>query len=190
MALASPDQFRHVYHLSPLRLLPLPLLWGTIVGLLLGLSASGDANPAESRALLLAALLFTLIMLPFFALLWHSSLVLTREGIAHHQFGYTVRSRWDNLLALSLTAGAQSLVLERPGTRSRALRYSARFMSKLTPALASGLFGEDHLLAEGRLILIAPFMAHWKRGPLRDDLRRWAPHLFDAGGEPRVPDRA
>lgn len=186
LTVASSGEFRHVYHLSPARLLLLPLVWGLIVGPLLALAASDGGTPAETLAFVGAALLFTLIMLPFCALAWHARLVLTPEGIAHHQFGYTVRSRWDNLLALSLAAGAQCLVLEQPGTRSRLLRGSARLMSSVVPTIADGVFGDADLLAEGRLILLAPFMGHWRRGPLRDDLLRWAPRLFEADGAPRA----
>ena len=184
---ALPDKSRHVYHLSPARLLPLPLLWAAIAGMLLTLSASADSNPAEARAFLWTALLVTVIMLPFLALLWQSRLVLTAEGISHHQFGYTIRSRWDNLQTLRLAPGAQSLVLAQPGTCSRPLRWSARILARAVPVHAGAMFGDVDRLAEGRLILIAPFMAHWRRGPLREDLRRWAPHLFDAGGKPRAP---
>lgn len=182
MTVASPDDVRHVYRLNLARRLLLPVIWGLIVGPLLALSASAGGTLAETRSFAVAALLVTLILLPFCALGWHSRLVLTPEGIAHHQFGYTVRSRWDNLQALCLAPGAQSLLLTQPGTDSRLLRWSARLMASVVPAIADGLFGDVDLLAQGRVILLAPFMASWRRGPLRDDLRRWAPHLFEADG--------
>jgi hypothetical protein len=189
MAVAASNVVPHVYHLSLPRLLLLPLFWGATVGPMLALAASASSTADETRVFVLTALIVTLIMLPFYALAWQSRLVLTPEDIAHHQFGYTVRSRWDNLQALSLVAGAQALVLEQPGTRSRLLRWSARWMSSAVPVIADGVFGDCDLLAEGRLILLAPFMAHWRRGPLRDDLLRWAPQLFEADGKPQVRGR-
>lgn len=180
MPLPPHRQLPHVYHLGLARLLPLPVLWALLTGPLLLLGLSGPASdPNESDAWVLVALILTLIMLPFFALLWQSRLVLTPEGIAHHQFGYTVRSSWSNLKALTLTPGEQALVLGVPGTRSRLLRWSARILPAVVPFSADAVVGDVDALAEGRLILLAPFMTHWKRGPLRDDLLRWAPQLFD-----------
>ena len=180
MQLPPPHQLAHVYHLSLARLLPLPLLWAVLTATLLLLGLSGPASdPNESDAFVFVALVLTLIMLPFFALLWQSRLVLTAEGIAHHQFGYTVRSSWSNLKALSLVPGQQALVLDAPGTRSSLLRWSARILPAMVPISADALVGDTQALAEGRLILLAPFMTHWKRGPLRDDLLHWAPQLFD-----------
>jgi len=46
--------------------------------------------------------------------------------------------------------------------------------------------GDAAAVADGRVIALAPFMADWKKGPLREDLQRWAPHLFDAAGPPKL----
>ena len=184
--IAARAAVRHVYHLSPLRLLPLPLVWALIIGLLIlaGLDAP-SLSSAEARAFTLTAGIFTLIMLPFFAILWQSRLVLTPEGITHHQFGYSVRSNWSNLESLILARGAESLVLREPGTHSGLLKLSARLLPVIV--LGSRLFGDPGALAAGRLILLGPFMSRWKRGSLHDDLRRWAPQLFDSSGEVRCP---
>jgi hypothetical protein len=179
---------RHVYHLSSMRLMLLPAVWVLMLGLLLlplllapATDASTDsaADAAADHALPLTAALFTLILLPFVAIAWQSRLVLTPQGIAHHQLGYTVRSPWANLVALDLTAGRQALYLAEPGSRSRLLRWSSRAVAAGAPGLADGLIGDPQALAQGRLIFLAPFMQHWRRGPLRDDLKRWAPHLFE-----------
>ena len=181
MNTASPRPFRHVYHLGLARLLPLPLVWTLVVGLLLvaPLSSPG-AEREEWEAILLVCGAFTLIMLPFFAIVWQSRLVLTPDGIAHHQFGYTVRSTWGNLEKLVLQRGSEALILREPGTRSRLLRNSIRLLPYLSPAPSNGMFGDLRALSAGRLILLTPFMAHFKRGPLHDDLKRFAPHLFVA----------
>ncbi|HEY8243189.1 MAG TPA: hypothetical protein VII68_06985 [Casimicrobiaceae bacterium] len=175
MASASSRDARHVYHLSLPRLLLLPIVWALVVGPLFVAGVAG--GPAdEARAYLVSVLIVTLVVLPWWVVVWQSRLVLTPDGIAHHQFGYTVRSRWDNVEALSLDAGAQALLLREPGTQSRLLRWSSRFLASIVPSIANGMFGDADRLAEGRLILLSPFMAHWKRG-LRDDLVRWAPRL-------------
>ncbi len=116
-------------------------------------------------------------MLPLFGIIWRSRLVLTSEGIEHHQFGYTVRSSWANLESLSLSPGTEALYLREPGTTSRLLPVSVRLLGLI--GLADGLVGDATSMAEGRMIFLGPFMARWKRGPLRDDVLRWAPDLFD-----------
>jgi hypothetical protein len=172
---------RHVYHLNTVRLLALPVVWALLTALLLlpFLTATG-LDPAEDAALLLGAAVVTLILLPIFAITWQSRLVLTAQGIAHHQLGYTVRSPWANLVALDLSAGRQALTLGEPGCSSRLLRWASLAMAFAMPDWAEGLYGDVDALAQGRLIPLAPFMSHWKQGPLHADLLRWAPHVFAA----------
>ncbi|MEO6929027.1 MAG: hypothetical protein ABI190_07655 [Casimicrobiaceae bacterium] len=132
---------------------------------------------ADREAALITAGIVTLIMLPFFGIMWQSRLVLTPEGIEHHQFGYTVRSSWANLESLSLSPGAEALYLRESGTTSRLLRASVMLLKPT--GVADGLVGNPTSMAEGRMIFLAPFMARWKRGPLRDDVLHWAPALVD-----------
>lgn len=163
--------FRRVYHLSRGRLLLLPATWGLFAGMFL---LSAVADPGEDRvAMLLAAVALTAIFAPFVAITWHSRLVLTEWGISHYQFGYTVRSSWQNLQALSIDPGGGALYLKEPGTRSVLLRWSSK--------VAGGVVASDaEALGQGRLILLTPFMSHYHRGPLREDLMRYAPQLFNS----------
>ena len=178
MKTCLPDAaVRHVYHLGPIRMLLLPLTWGLLVALLGIPFWSPPSSPEERQAALIAIGVVTLILLPFFAITWQSRLVLTSEGIEHHQFGYTVRSSWANLESLSLSPGAEALYLRERGTTSRLLGISVRLL--IATSLAAGLVGDPESLAEGRMISLGPFMAHWKQGPLRDDVLHWAPDLFD-----------
>ncbi len=182
------DALQRVYHVGAGRLLALPLLWGGLVALLVATSVGADSSdPGGRQALLLGAGVVTLLVLPLFVLVWNSRLVLSPEGIAHHQWAYTVRSSWANLEALSLGPGAEALLLREPGSHSALLRLAAELLNliHLRPSLA----GDLNSLAAGRFIFLAPFMAHWKRGPLREDILRWAPHLFDAAGEAKKVDR-
>lgn len=172
---------RRIYRLSFARLLPLPVFWGLTVGGLLWLSATAETLQ-ERDAFLLTSGLLTLIFLPFIWIVWSSRLVLTSEGLAHHQFGYTVRSSWQNLETLHLVAGSEALQLKEPGTRSGLLRAAATLMEGRMPVPQQAR-GGGNLLAEGRLILLTPFMQHWKSGALRADLERHAPHLFEVAGD-------
>ena len=187
MPSAESPQLRHVYHISWPRLLPLPLL---VLGLFLLFAV--DECPAfgakiswgDYLAVLGAILVF---FSPFLLLLWQSRLVLTPEGIAHHQFGYTVRSTWADVeyIMMNRNAGAPALYLAKPGTHSFLLRAATGFVGATMPG-ASGMFGNTQKLGQGRLILLAPFMIHWNKGALRADIQRWAPHLFDEDGSIKV----
>jgi hypothetical protein len=150
--------------------------------LLMPLFSDVPETPGENRAFVLAAVTLTAILLPFFWMLWYSRLVLTPGGIVHYQIGYSVRSTWANVEQLDLSAGTQSLILIEPGTSSKLLRLTTKWIHGTRPITGPAIFGDLDLLGDGRMIFLAPFMVHWKRGPLRDDLLRWAPHLFDENG--------
>ena len=178
MSKSSKEDFRHVYHLGPGRLLIFPLLWLVFSAILtLGL---WDAKSRWAGLVCLGGL--TLFFLVFQAIIWQSRLVLNAQGISHHQFGYTVRSSWENLHLLVMQVDTSHLILKERGSLSRLLGFSVGMLGAGT---ARGLIGDPQAFAEGRVIMIAPFMAHWRRGPLRADLQRWAPQLFDANGNPK-----
>jgi hypothetical protein len=182
----ADEPFRRVYHLSLVRLLIFPIIWviGVTFCICLVYSRGEAFTPHANRVLLFLVGIITAFVLPFFGLIWQSRLVLTPQGIAHHQFGYTVRSAWANLESLSLDRGKQRLILAKPGTRNRLLRISSEILDAIP--VSRDFTGDSTAFAEGRLITIAPFMSHWKRGRLREDLRQLAPQLFDANGRPRV----
>jgi hypothetical protein len=179
------EPFRRVYHLSRIRLLIFPIIW--VVGVTFCsylVFSSGEAlTPQANQTLFILIGGVTVFCLLFFGVIWQSRLVLTLEGIAHHQLGYTVRSSWANLESLALDWGKQRLILSKPGTRSRLLKTSSEILDAIP--VTRDFTGDSTAFEEGRLISISPFMAHWKRGPLREDLRRFAPQLFDANGQPR-----
>ena len=152
-------------------------MWGLFVLPMAWMALVSPADDPDRRVMALMSVILTLICLPFFGILWQSRLVLTPEGIAHHQLGYTVRSTWANLEAIHLERGSQALYLEVPGTRSRLLRLAAGAVGGAMPGMES-VIGNPQMLAQGRAIMLFPFMQHWKRGPLREDIERCAPHLF------------
>jgi hypothetical protein len=164
-----------VYHLSPSRLWLIPGMWAAIVLPLLWLCAQAQ-TPGEAVPFSAGAAMVTVVFGLAQVVAWRSRLELSPSSIVHHQFGYTIRSPWDNVVAVIDGGGAKHLVLGRPGTRSALLRLLAPIGAAIVPG-GDELYGDVQLLAEGRLITLEPFMAHWRRGPLREDLRRFAPHL-------------
>lgn len=183
MSTSTSSAPRHVYHLSWPRLLPIPLI-GLAVLVMFTLTLFPGAGGWAQWKLYLIVLAGVMVFFgAFFLITWQSRLVLTPEGIAHHQFGYTIRTTWENVQFITMGRGVQGLILRQPGTHSRLLRGSLAVMDTTMPGLSGGLVGHPRELAQGRLILLAPFMYHWKKGPLREDLRRWAPQLFDDQGE-------
>jgi hypothetical protein len=155
----------------------MPIMFGLLVVLFLVLGVTSSSGSEDQRLFLALSGILTLIFAPFCALLWQSRLVLTAEGIAHHQLGYTVRSSWPNLAKLSLERGAEALYLTQPGTKSALLALASGAVDTAMPG-ASGVIGDPVALGQGRLIYLKPFMSHYERGPLREDLLRCAPHLF------------
>jgi hypothetical protein len=100
---------------------------------------------------------------------------------AHFQFGYTIRSSWENLASLSMVPGREGLYLRQPGVDSALLRGSTRLLEGATRAVGlPSMIGDEDALAEGRFIALMPFTHHLRSGALRRDLERWAPQLFTA----------
>lgn len=171
----------HVYRINSARLLVMPTIWLVLVAPLLGILGRSTV-PAEAAAGVAIAVILTLILGPmFYLMVWRSRLELDAQGIAHHQFGYTVRSSWANLERLSMQRGMEGLYLIEPGINSMLLRGSTRIIQHLT--LLTGMvpfIGDADALAAGRFIALMTFTSHLRGGPLSRDLERWAPQLFVA----------
>jgi hypothetical protein len=169
----------HVYRINTTRLLVLPAIWLLFVAMLLGTLGRGTL-PGEAAAGFVAAGILTLVLGPMFYLtVWRSRLELDAQGIAHHQFGYTVRSSWSNLERLSMEPGMEGLYLREPGHDSALLRGSTRFLQRLSTLTGMPSFiGDADALAQGRFIALMTFTSQLHGGPLSRDLERWAPQLF------------
>jgi hypothetical protein len=168
-----------VYRINRWNMAVLPGVWLVVVGILIGLIVP-SATPDEREAGFFAALIVTLIMATVFYFgVWRCRLELNETGIVQYQFGYSIRSSWPNVQRLSLLPHAQGLYLTEPGTDSRSLRVSVRFVQVLSATTGIGaLDGDADAFAQGRFITLVPFTSHLKKGALRSDLERWAPHLF------------
>jgi hypothetical protein len=164
----------------------LPVVWLAMICVLF-VSIGPSASREEREAGVLTALIVTLIMGPiFYFAVWRSRLELNESGIVQFQFGYSIRSSWANVDRLSIRPHAQGLYLIEPGTDSRLLRVSVRFVQVLNSVTGIGaLDGDADAFAQGRFITLVPFTSHLNGGALRRDLERWAPQLFlaDANGK-------
>lgn len=170
-----------IYRINRGRLLVLPAVWLMFVVVLTGFLGRSTV-PGEAAAGVAGAGILTLIFGPiFYFTVWRSRLELDAQGIAHHQFGYTVRSSWANLERLSMQPGMEGLYLTEPGVRSPLLRGSTRILQDIGQLAGLGRFvGDMDALAQGRYITLTPFTDHLRGGPLSRDLERWAPQLFAA----------
>jgi hypothetical protein len=174
MPVTSPP---HVYHLNPIRLLVIPAIGLGFVAMLIAAVLLPDTD--GDGAVWWTVGLVTLVFAAAFLVVWKSRLELSDEGIVHYQFGYTVRSTWQNVESISLVHGAEGLYLREPGTHSALLRGSSRLLSLAMRASAlPSVVGDPAALAAGRFVALMPFTRHLNGGPLSRDLQRWAPHLF------------
>jgi hypothetical protein len=169
----------HVYRINAARMLVLPTIWLVFVTALLSILGTSDVA-VESTAGIGAAVILTLIVGPmFYFMVWKSRLELDEQGIAHYQFGYTVRSSWQNLQRISMQPGEEGLYLRQPGTDNMLLRGSTRLVQGMSRVIGVGsVVGDFDALAQGRFIALMPFTSHLGGGPLSRDLERWAPQLF------------
>jgi len=169
----------HIYRINLARLLVLPAVWLVFVIPLLGFLGRSSV-PGDAAAGVAGAVVVTLILGPiFYFTVWRSRLELDAQGIAHHQFGYTVRSSWANLERLSMEPGMEGLYLAEPGVDSPLLRGSSRIVQSIEQVTGVGpIVGDADALAQGRYIALRPFTSHLHGGPLSRDLEHWAPQLF------------
>jgi hypothetical protein len=174
MLVTSPP---HVYHLNPIRLVVIPAIGLGFVALLIAALVFPDADGDDG--LWWAVGLVALVFAAAFLIVWKSRLELTDEGIVHYQFGYTVRSTWENVESISLVRGAEGLYLREPGTHSALLRGSSQLLNiAMRVSALPSVVGDPAALAAGRFVALMPFTRHLNGGPLSRDLQRWAPHLF------------
>jgi hypothetical protein len=169
----------HIYRINLARMIVMPIVWLAFVVMMFVLLVRSD-NPGDSAAGQGTILMLTLILAPIFYVgVWRSRLEVSAEGIAHYQFGYSVRSTWQNLERLSMEPGAEGLILREPGTTSTILRASTRIVQSVSHAVGLPSFvGDYDAMAEGRFIALMTFTSRLHGGSLSADLERWAPQLF------------
>ncbi|MGH2717789.1 MAG: hypothetical protein ACRDJU_04330 [Actinomycetota bacterium] len=97
-------------------------------------------------------------------------LVLTPEGVSKHHLGRKYFTPWSTII--------------RVGGRARyGIDRDVKGFVLLEPGAGSGV---PLMRGERRFIAVSPFyVTDWRAGAFGYDLRRWAPHVVVAGGNPR-----
>jgi hypothetical protein len=160
------------YHVSPLRRWLLWIAIGPILAVLLALGLTGDA--ADRPAFLATAGLVFLILLPFHLIVGSTRLVLSETGVRLRQAGYRLEAGWADIEDLDLTPRREGFVTHEPMAGKGAARLARFRVSPLYDA------EQQRLIAERRLIPIDAFAWHLRRGAMREDIERFAPHLAKA----------
>lgn len=166
-----------VYHLSPLRLWLAPGILVVIGLFILVLPILDSTAPDNTKNLAfymgIAFLAFAAVM---YLILRYTRLVLSADGVNLYQFGYKLKTDWDNVAVLYAEPGAEGLVLHHsmdcPG---------ARILNdyRHTKIKDENLYNDEQiqLIAEYRFIPLNAFGYWLKNGQLRDDLIHRAPGL-------------
>jgi hypothetical protein len=175
-----------VYHVSPWRRW---LLWYVIAPIILALAIGGaGANSAEGRALLMTAGIVVLIVFPFQLIIDWTRLELSPKRVRLRQFGYTLEAIWPEVTGLRLMRGSEGLITKTPLAGKGAMRLAAvRGFGMRGASLYDA--EQQALLAERRLIPIEAFGWHLRRGTLRADITRFAPHLKELLDNLDAPDQ-
>jgi hypothetical protein len=170
----TDDEVIHSYRVGPLRRWLLWFIFGPVVlGLLvMGLLATGEGAIAFS---ITGALAF-LIALPFQWIIDRTRLELSSSKIRLRHFGFLLETEWENVATMRLDRGREGFITKSPLTGKGADRL-ARFRGPGAGAAQMYDPEERELLAERRLIPIAPFAWHLRHGRLRQDIARFAPEL-------------
>jgi hypothetical protein len=163
-----------VYRVGPLRR-AVPLAVFGLPAAVLGASALTAADLDTRQALGLVAGALAVFGGLVYLLTRYPRLVVSAEGLAQHQIGWTIRTTWENVARLERGRGMLGFVLTAPltGRGAAALRVG-RFL----PAWYSA--EQDGFVEEGRWFPLEPFAWQFRHGNLADDIRRCAPRLLDS----------
>lgn len=150
------------------------LVLGAFLPILLSAVAFGFADDPQIGLILLLTILPILTLT--YWVVHHTRLILTPKGVVWRQVGCRIESPWDNIVALRMEKGHEGFVGRKP--------FSGPGVKRMAAFRTAGLKGtalyseaEQALLAEGRLMPLAPFAYAIRNGSMLPDLDRWAPTL-------------
>lgn len=159
------------YGISPRRRNVLVAIW---LLLTLPLALGGLAS---DPALLIAAAIVTVILVPIFALAIGSArLRVSDDGIELHQLGWRVSTPWDNIAGVRLVRGREGLVLHQPLAGKGAERLAAAAGMRFSGASFYDA-EQQRLIAEQRFIPVEAFAYWFDHGDLHAILAERVPSL-------------
>ena len=127
--------------------------------------------------MLTTAGLLILIWLPFQIILQRTRLELSFEGVCLWQTGYKLEAPWTDVARVRLDRGCEGFITSVPMTGKGADRL-ARFRGVSMRYATVQAYDDEQraLLAERRLIPIEAFAWYLRRGMMRADIEKFAPH--------------
>ncbi|HWB02120.1 MAG TPA: hypothetical protein VG796_03785 [Verrucomicrobiales bacterium] len=113
---------------------------------------------------------------------WHWLVCYTRleispQGVVLRQLGWSLEAAWDQVDHLRMDRGREGFVVNEPmgGKGVRRLASVAGFGYYGTPMYSDV---QRYWIQNGQWIPVEPFMYAFRKGPMRDDIERWAPGLL------------
>jgi len=171
----SPGK-RSVYHVSPLRLWTVPVIFVVIAVFMLTLTVSNGGTATTRMFAMWMGIFFLAFAGVMYLIISRTRLVLAVDAVSLHQFGYTLETEWSNVSCLYDEPGAEGLVLQESMVCSGASTLAANRYAQSQPGVSFYNEEQIRLIGEHRFIPIEAF-AYWMNRGLHDDLTRRAPAL-------------
>lgn len=172
--MTAPSSQPHTYPIGPWRRCIPAFIFGPF---LLGSAVAWILLPGKDAVP--AGLLF-IALLPFlFGAQWlidRTRLEVSAEGVRLRQTGYTLETKWENIIDMRIEHGRDAFITRDPvsGKGQELLAATAGVGVNFMP-----LYDDRHraLIEEHRLIPVEAFAWHLRRGSLRSAIEGYAPHL-------------
>jgi hypothetical protein len=128
-----------------------------------------SSTEPESAVIWCVALPFIMLVLSLTAGVLYiancTRIITSPEGIEYHELAHSVTTTWDNVQRIGIVPGlgaAEGLLLRRPALQVR-------------KGMAWAVKEQVH----GRIIPLTPFGLFWRESDLGEDIKRYAPHVFE-----------
>lgn len=156
------------YRVSPSRQAVFYVMWGGIAGpFLLG------GICFKHEGMLVVGVFISLLTSPILALVtFYVKLLLFEDGLILRQLGYTLSTRWSNVVEFDATKGREGFVLREP-IEDKGAYQLARLVGQ-SAGMNNSMYrgGRPDLVAERRFIPIEPFGFWVRHGKLLDDIEK------------------
>jgi hypothetical protein len=179
-----------------------PIKWGwrlyALIFPLMGLALPGimawallNANRPPDTATIVVVIIGGLILFALSLAIYFGMtrvcLTVSPQGIGYHSLGYQVVTTWDNIASIGDVRSGQytyeGLVLREPRLEvSDWLRTGTAaypFLALIGALSGRPLVPLPDMAVYGRGIPLGLFVTNWRQSPLGENIRRYAPHVFN-----------